>query len=74
MIDDVISGVRDSFLDEGIDEQVLQEMKQVWTRKLLESKAVETSLESQEPQQPPVLANNPSKSKVICRLSPVKVW
>jgi hypothetical protein len=41
VIDDVIAGVRDAFLDDGVDEQVLQEMKQVWTTKLLGSKAVE---------------------------------
>lgn len=64
MIDDVIAGVRDSFLDEGIDEQVLQEMKQIWTKKLLESKAVETSIEQDT--QSPVLTGNTTKSKVMC--------
>lgn len=64
MIDDVIAGVRDSFLDEGVDEQVLQEMKQVWTNKLMASKAVEVSIEPLEAQPPPVIANNPPKSKV----------
>lgn len=29
VIDEVINGVREAFLDEGIDEQVLQELKQV---------------------------------------------
>ena len=29
MVDDVISNVREAFLDEGVDEQVLQELKQV---------------------------------------------
>lgn len=65
VIDDVIAGVRDSFLDEGIDEQVLQEMKQIWTKKLHESKAVETTIEPQETQ-PPVLTANQPKSKVMC--------
>lgn len=68
MIDDVIAGVRDAFLDEGIDEQVLQEMKQVWTKKLMESKAIETSIEPLEPQPPPILVVNPPKSKVIALL------
>lgn len=64
VIDDVIANVRDSFLDEGVDEQVLQEMKQVWTKKLMESKAVEVNIEPIESQPPPVIANNPPKSKV----------
>lgn len=41
VIDDVIHSVSDSFLDEGVDEQVLQELKQMWTTKMLASKAVE---------------------------------
>lgn len=64
VIDDVIANVRDSFLDEGVDEQVLQEMKQVWTNKLMASKAVEISIEPIEPQAPasaPV--NNTAKTK-----------
>lgn len=63
VIDDVIAGVRDSFLDEGVDEQVLQEMKQVWTNKLMASKAVELTIEPLEQQPPPIIANNTSKSK-----------
>lgn len=62
MIDDVITGVRDAFLDEGVDEQVLQEMKQVWTNKLLASKAIEVSIDPLEPQPPPILSLN---SKVL---------
>ncbi|XP_041763382.1 transcription initiation factor IIA subunit 1 [Anopheles merus] len=50
VIDDVIAGVRDAFLDEGVDEQVLQEMKQVWTSKLLACKAIESTPESQDQQ------------------------
>ncbi|XP_055632270.1 transcription initiation factor IIA subunit 1 [Toxorhynchites rutilus septentrionalis] len=61
VIDDVISGVRDAFLDEGVDEQVLQEMKQVWTAKLMASKALERSLDQQDQQTPSILSNN-SKS------------
>lgn len=64
VIDDVIAGVRDSFLDEGVDEQVLQEMKQVWTNKLMASKAVELTIEPLEQQPPPIIANNTPKSKV----------
>lgn len=48
-------------MDEGVDEQVLQEMKQIWTNRLLASKAVEVTPEPQAPTsgQPPPLANNP---------------
>ncbi|XP_076345769.1 transcription initiation factor IIA subunit 1-like isoform X2 [Tachypleus tridentatus] len=41
VIEDVISNVREAFLDEGVDEQVLVELKQTWEKKLNESKAVE---------------------------------
>lgn len=64
MIDDVITGVRDAFLDEGVDEQVLQEMKQVWTNKLLASKAIEVSIDPLEPQAPPILSLN-SKVRIL---------
>lgn len=64
VIEDVIAGVRDSFLDEGVDEQVLQEMKQLWTTKLMASKAVEANIEPAEAQPPALVANNPPKSKV----------
>lgn len=69
VIDDVIAGVRDSFLDEGVDEQVLQEMKQVWTNKLMASKAVELTIEPLEQQQPSIISNNTPKSKVCTHLS-----
>uniref|UniRef100_A0A182RNB8 Transcription initiation factor IIA subunit 1 n=1 Tax=Anopheles funestus TaxID=62324 RepID=A0A182RNB8_ANOFN len=57
VIDDVIAGVRDAFLDEGVDEQVLQEMKQVWTTKLLACKAIESTPESQDQQGSAMLSN-----------------
>lgn len=57
VIEDVISGVRDSFLDEGVDEQVLQELKQIWETKLLSSKALELNPEPPEPQ-PPQIGNH----------------
>lgn len=62
VIDDVIAGVRDAFLDEGVDEQVLQEMKQVWTAKLMASKAVETAPDPAD-QPPSILAKSVSSSK-----------
>ena len=41
IIEDVISGMRNTFLDEGVDEAVLQKLKQMWETKLMASKAVE---------------------------------
>ena len=29
MIDDVVTNVREAFLDDGVDEQILQELRQV---------------------------------------------
>lgn len=42
VIEDVINNVREFFLDEGVDEQVLQELKQIWENKLDQSKAVDS--------------------------------
>ncbi|NXX19829.1 TF2AY factor, partial [Podargus strigoides] len=41
IIEDVIEGVRDLFAEEGIEEQVLKDLKQLWETKVLQSKATE---------------------------------
>ncbi|XP_047657810.1 transcription initiation factor IIA subunit 1 isoform X1 [Tachysurus fulvidraco] len=41
VIEDVINEVRELFLDEGVDEQVLMELKTLWENKLMQSKAVD---------------------------------
>ena len=41
VINDVITSVRESFLDESVDENVLHELKNLWHQKLEASKAVE---------------------------------
>lgn len=41
VIDDVIAGVREHFLEDHIDEHVLQELKQTWEAKLHASKAIQ---------------------------------
>ncbi|KAJ0027047.1 hypothetical protein NQD34_018047 [Periophthalmus magnuspinnatus] len=58
VIEDVITEVRELFLDEGVDEQVLLELKTLWENKLLQSKAVEgfhteeqAALQAQQQQQ-----------------------
>lgn len=45
MIEEVIKNVRDSFLNEGVDEQVLQELKQVRERLMRQSKQEKTNLQ-----------------------------
>lgn len=50
VIEDVVASVRESFLDDGVDEQVLQELKQIWESKLQSTKAVEPIPEPPEPQ------------------------
>lgn len=42
IMDDVVAGVRELFLEDGVDEQILQELKQSWETKLLATKAVDT--------------------------------
>lgn len=41
VIEDVIKNVRESFLNEGVDEQVLNELKQLWENKLQQSRAID---------------------------------
>ncbi|TSN95655.1 TFIIA-alpha and beta-like factor [Bagarius yarrelli] len=41
IIDDVIESVRELFIDEGVEERVLDELRQLWESKVLQSKAVE---------------------------------
>ena len=41
MIEDVVNGVREAFVDEGVDEAVLLELKQIWENKLSATKAIE---------------------------------
>lgn len=48
VINDVISNVRDSFLDESVDENVLQELKTLWENKLSASKTIDPPMRSSE--------------------------
>ncbi|NWR56422.1 TF2AY factor, partial [Bucorvus abyssinicus] len=41
IIEDVIEGVRDLFAEEGLEEQVLKDLKQLWETKMMQSKATE---------------------------------
>ncbi|XP_076464866.1 transcription initiation factor IIA subunit 1-like [Babylonia areolata] len=41
VVDDVMNNVKEFFLDEGVDEQVLLELRQLWESKLTASKAME---------------------------------
>lgn len=57
VVDDVIAGVRDCFLDDGVDEQVLQELKQLWKTKLQASGALDPPQPDPDMAPPPVLQN-----------------
>lgn len=46
VIDEVLSNVREAFLDEGYDEQLLQELKNMWMSKLNASRALQTQDDS----------------------------
>ncbi|NWU99362.1 TF2AY factor, partial [Upupa epops] len=41
VIEDVIEGVRELFSEEGLEEQVLKDLKQLWETKVMQSKATE---------------------------------
>lgn len=45
VISDVIANVREQFLEDGIDETVLQELKHLWETKLAATKAVDENKE-----------------------------
>ncbi|VDP14940.1 unnamed protein product [Soboliphyme baturini] len=49
VIEEVCTSVREAFLDEGVDEQVLQELKQVWETKVLATKAIDSFHENVSP-------------------------
>lgn len=57
VVDDVIAGVRDCFLDDGVDEQVLQELKQLWKTKLQATGAMDPPQPEAQIPPPPVLQN-----------------
>merc|ERR1712029_31184 len=48
VINDVITSVRDSFLDESVDENVLQELKTLWENKLTASKTIDPPARASE--------------------------
>nr|KAG5693957.1 hypothetical protein BaRGS_008226 [Batillaria attramentaria] len=50
VVDDVITNVKEAFLDEGVDEQVLQELRHLWENKLQASKALDPVSERPEGQ------------------------
>uniref|UniRef100_A0A0V0G861 Putative transcription initiation factor iia subunit 1 isoform 2 n=1 Tax=Triatoma dimidiata TaxID=72491 RepID=A0A0V0G861_TRIDM len=71
VIEDVIGGVREYFVDEGIDEQVLMELKSSWEKRLQETRAVEVKPDV-DPQPPPLLnkqQNNVTKTALSNHLS-----
>lgn len=57
VVDDVIAGVRDCFLDDGVDEQVLQELKQLWKTKLQATGSMDPPQQEPAMPPPPVLQN-----------------
>ncbi|XP_067680332.1 transcription initiation factor IIA subunit 1-like isoform X1 [Haliotis asinina] len=48
VVEDVISNVKEAFLDEGVDEQVLTELRQLWDTKLTSSKALDAQTADQD--------------------------
>ncbi|KAH9523020.1 hypothetical protein Btru_065523 [Bulinus truncatus] len=57
VVDDVITNVKDAFLDDSVDEQVLLDLKQLWLSKLTASKALDApQSELETPQQEQVVA------------------
>lgn len=63
VVEDVIANVRESFLDEGVDEQVLQELKQLWETKLAASRALEVPEPEPTPGNIPYQLMQPQQSQ-----------
>ncbi|VEN59490.1 unnamed protein product [Callosobruchus maculatus] len=81
VIDDVIIGVRELFLEDGVDEQVLLELKQTWESKLMASKAVQNEQEEKSKKQEqqhaasngfPKVANNAVPQSVPVQQQPTQ--
>ncbi|KAL1258755.1 hypothetical protein QQF64_009332 [Cirrhinus molitorella] len=49
VIDDVIESIRELFYDEGVDERVLDNLRQLWESKVIQSKAVEGFIKDNNP-------------------------
>merc|ERR1712130_896950 len=49
VIDEVIGNLRDAFADEGIDEAVLGDLKNLWKKKLEDSRALEGPVQDHQP-------------------------
>lgn len=66
VIVDVINNVEDLFTEDGVDGQVLQQLKQTWESRLLASKAVDTQTDADRQAQEKVkeLAKQPPKRVV----------
>jgi len=58
VIDDVLANCREAFLDDGVDDSVLQELKTLWEGKLMASKALAVNTDPLEPQPPPLPKNS----------------
>lgn len=70
VIEDVISGVRELFVEDGVDEQVLQELKQSWESKLMSSKAVQNEQEDKSAKADHVATNG--FPKVVNKIQPIQ--
>ncbi|XP_050304267.1 transcription initiation factor IIA subunit 1-like [Anthonomus grandis grandis] len=63
VIEDVISGVRELFVEDGVDEQVLQELRHTWETKLTASKAIQNEPPSEEkPKKQDMVSNGFAKT------------
>ncbi|KAG5899720.1 hypothetical protein JTB14_030108 [Gonioctena quinquepunctata] len=61
VINDVISNTREHFVEDGVDEAILQELKQLWETKLAATKAVD---EIKEAEKVIGMNNKPSKPEI----------
>ena len=58
VVNDVITSCKDAFSDEGYDEQILTDLRNLWSRKLHESGVLQTQQRPQvHRQHPPELQN-----------------
>merc|ERR1711997_681084 len=69
VIEEVLKNVRDAFYDEGLDDQVIHELRDMWKERLNESGVTSTGVPKQK-QEPNVYAQQSSSSRVQANTYP----
>ena len=64
VIDDVVTSVREAFLDDGVDEQILMDFKLMWEKRLQDTRAVPSDKDGDPPAGPSTSNSRGGRSTV----------